>query len=85
MVVLTSSLREWLLHYNEARPETVEAMMGDLRKSEAAYRNKLAQISAEVRAKSGDRPGRKPQPKKPKTEASRTIKVTSTDLFGVWK
>jgi len=84
VVVLMSSLRAWLTHYNPSAPELVEQMLEDLAKAERQYLARLNLIRAEVRAKSGDAPGRKPTPKPPKPPAQTRPKVTSTELFKVW-
>jgi len=82
-VVLMSSMREWLDHYNADRPEAVAGMLDDLRAAEREYMAKLRLIRAEVRAKSGEHIGRKPQPKQA-TKSTKPLKVTSGELFRVW-
>lgn len=83
VVVLLSSMRDWLTHYNPNKPAVVESMIEDLRQSERDYLANLNLIRAEVRLKSGETPGRKPSPPKPKQ--AKPLKVTSKEVFGVWK
>lgn len=83
VVVLLSSMRDWLTHYNPDKPAVVESMINDLRESESDYMANLTAIRAEVRAKSGEKLGRKPSPPKPKQ--AKPLKVTSKEVFGVWR
>lgn len=81
VVVLMSSMRDWLIHYNPGKPEVVAAMLDDLRLAEREYMAKLNMIRAEVKAKSGCVPGPK---KKEKQKFAKPLKVTSNEIFGAW-
>ena len=83
VVVLVSSLREWLTHYNPSKPETVEGMIEDLRQAERQYRAGLEQLRAETALKEGAAPGRKPKPKPAKQV--KPPKFQNTELMGVWR
>ncbi len=83
VVVLVSSLREWLMHYNPGKPETVEGMIKDLRQAERQYRARLEQLRAEMALKEGTAPGRKPRPKPAKQV--KPPKFQNTELMGVWR
>ncbi len=82
VVVLVSSMRKWLLHYNPDSPDTVEAMLNDLRQADQRYRARLNMLRARDKAKA-DKPGLKPKPKV-KTEHQPKLKATSNELWKVW-
>lgn len=82
VVVLMSSMRKWLTHYNTDKPETVEAMLSDLRQADHRYRARLKMLRAGDKARS-EKPGVKPKPK-PQDERPAKVKVTSNELFKVW-
>lgn len=84
VVVLMSSLRDWLTHYNPDAHGQVEQFLDDLAKAERRYLAKLNLIRAEGRLKNGEVLGRKPAPKPPKKPAQPPLKVTSNELFKVW-
>lgn len=83
VVVLVSSLREWLMHYNPGKEETVEAMIRDMQNAQRKYLENLKVMRAMTRMRSGTEPGRKPSTAKVKQ--AKALKVTSNDVFGAWK
>lgn len=82
VVVLMSSMFNWLTHYNPEKSKIVEAMIDDLRLAEREYMAKLNMIRAEVKAKSVEVTGPK---KKEKQKFTKPLKVTSNEIFGAWK
>jgi hypothetical protein len=87
IVVLISSLAEWLHHYNDARGpqglQVVRSALDGLQLAQRQYETGLKQLREETRLKWGEPRGRKPRPKPAKQ--TKPPVVTSAALFGVWK
>lgn len=79
-VILTRSLRAWLYHYNPGKEEYVDKLVEDLEKDSNSYQEYLKDISREVKLKSGIK-----RPRKDKVKEEKTGKITSREVFNVWR
>ena len=87
IVVLVSSLTEWLHYYNDERgPEAIQVVqsaLDGLQLAQRQYEARLKRLNEETRMKWGETRGRKPRAK-PIKQPKPPV-VTSAALFGVWK
>lgn len=83
IVVLVSSLREWLTHYNPDKPVTVAGMIDGLQLAEKQYQAGLNRLRAEVAARDGAKAGRRPAEKVAQPKVG-VPKATSDALWRVW-
>lgn len=81
VVVLIASLHDWLTHYNPSDPEVVEIIIRNLLKAQMRHTEHLREIKIENCIKRAAQ--QKKQKQKP--TSSKPMKVTSHDVFGVWK
>ena len=86
VVVLVSSLRDWLTHYNPEFPGVVGTTINGLLLAEKQYQTGLKNLRAETAMRHGTQSGRKATPKipKPKQDMAPPVASKNNDLWRVW-